>query len=50
MVLKESVLCLKIRDITVTDTHDKLDASFGSACCLVHSDIRCYKICAVDME
>jgi hypothetical protein len=30
----------------VTDTHGKFDAGFGSACCLIHSDVRYYKICA----
>jgi hypothetical protein len=50
MVLKESLLWLKIRDVTVTDTHDKLDTGFGSACCLIHSDVRYCKICAINTE
>jgi hypothetical protein len=36
--------------MAVTDTHDKLDTGFGSACCLIHSDVRYYKICAGKME
>jgi hypothetical protein len=37
----------RVSAVAVTDTHDKMDTGFGSACCLIHSDVRYYKICAV---
>jgi hypothetical protein len=40
----------RVSAVAVTDTHDKLDTGFGSACCLVHIDVRYYKICAGNME
>jgi len=39
----------RVSAVAVTDTHDKLDTGFGSACCLIHSDVRYYKICAGKM-
>lgn len=40
----------RVSAVAVTDTHDKLDTGFGSACCLIHSDVRYYKICASNTE
>jgi hypothetical protein len=40
----------RVSAVAVTDTHDKVDTGFGSACCLIHSAVRYYKICAGNME
>ena len=40
----------RVSVVAVTDRHDKLDTGFASACCLIHSDVRYYKICAGNTE